>query len=73
MTRPSDIDLVNISYEMVDMASRGIIGQKQSGPEGEGLSVVQLLNKEEITFDPSKGWVGYPDFVERWEKIWGLK
>lgn len=32
----------------------------------------QFLGKDQITFDPKKGWFPYPDYIQRFEKIWGL-
>ena len=49
-----------------------IAGQKLTGPEAEGSGVVQFLTKKDITFDPAKGWSGYPDFAERFAKLWGV-
>jgi hypothetical protein len=25
-----------------------------------------------VTFDPSHGWTGYPDFPQRFAKLWGV-
>jgi hypothetical protein len=25
-----------------------------------------------MKFDPSKGWTGYPDFAQRFAKLWGV-
>lgn len=66
----SDIGVV--AWGMVDQAARGIIGQKLTGLEAEGASVKQFLTKKDITFDPTKGWTGYPEFPERFEKLWGV-
>lgn len=60
-------------WELLDMAAREIVGQPLSGPEAEGLSVNQFLTQEDITFDPSKGWIAYPDFEERFKKLWGVE
>jgi ribose transport system substrate-binding protein len=59
------------AWTAVDEVGRLVNGQELSGDEAKGLSDVQLLTPEDITFDTSKGWTGYPDYVERFEKLWG--
>jgi ribose transport system substrate-binding protein len=61
-----------LAWTQIDLAAREIVGQTPTGPEAEGLGVVQFLRPEDITFDPSKGWTGYPDFAERFAKLWGV-
>ena len=61
-----------LAWTQVDQAAREITGQKVTGAEAEGLGVIQFLKPEDITFDPSKGWVGYPEFAERFAKLWGV-
>jgi ribose transport system substrate-binding protein len=65
-------DLPVLVWTLMDQAAREIVGQKLTGPESEGIPVYQFLTQEDITFDPAKGWSGYPDFVERFEKLWGV-
>jgi ribose transport system substrate-binding protein len=66
------VDLPVLTWTLVDQAAREIVGQELSGPEAEGIPVQQFLTKEDIVFDPSKGWTGYPDFPERFAKLWGV-
>jgi ribose transport system substrate-binding protein len=66
------VDLPVLIWTTLDQAARELTGQELSGPEGEGLAVTQFLTKEDITFDPSKGWTGYPDFGEKFAKLWGV-
>ena len=66
------IDLPVVSWGAVDQAAREIVGQKLTGLEAEGISVHEFLTKKDITFDPAKGWTGYPDFAERFAKLWGV-
>ena len=40
----------------------GLTGGGLPGPQA--LAPQQFLTKEDITFDPSKGWTGYPNFAE---------
>jgi ribose transport system substrate-binding protein len=67
------LDLPVLSWTLLDQAAREIVGQKLSGPEAEGLTVIQFLTQDDITFDPAKGWTGYPDFAERFAKLWGVE
>ena len=64
-------DLVIQEWTQVDQGAREIAGQPLSGPEAQGLPVVQFLTQRSITFDPAKGWTGYPDFAQRFAKLWG--
>jgi len=66
------VDLPVLGWTLLDQAMRQIVGQELTGDEAKGLSPFQFLRKEDITFDPSKGWTGYPDFAERFAKLWGV-
>jgi ribose transport system substrate-binding protein len=65
-------DLPVLTWTLVDQAAREIVGQELSGPEAEGIPVNQFLTQKDIVFDPAKGWTGYPDFAERFAKLWGV-
>jgi ribose transport system substrate-binding protein len=64
-------DLVIQEWTQVDQGAREIDGQSLTGPEADGLPVVQFLTQHSITFDPAKGWTGYPNFAARFAKLWG--
>jgi ribose transport system substrate-binding protein len=64
------LDLPVLSWSLLDAAVRGATGQPITGLEAKGLPPEQFLAKEDITFDPSKGWTGYPDFAQRFVKLW---
>jgi ribose transport system substrate-binding protein len=66
-------DLPVAAWELLDQTARAIAGQELTGPQAEGLTPLQFLTQEDITFDPSKGWTGYPDFAERFAKLWGVE
>lgn len=65
------VDLPVLGWTLLDQAMRKIVGQELTGDEAKGLSPFQFLRQEDVTFDPSKGWTGYPDFAERFAKLWG--
>ena len=66
------VDLPVLSWTLLDQAARQMVGQELTGDEAKGLTPFQFLTQEDIKFDPSKGWTGYPDFAERFAKLWGV-
>jgi ribose transport system substrate-binding protein len=72
-TASLEVDLPVLSWTLLDEAARGIVGQKLTGPESEGITDVQFLTQKDIAFDPSKGWTGYPNFAEMFAELWGVK
>jgi ribose transport system substrate-binding protein len=66
------VDLPVLTWVLLDQAARQMAGQALTGDEAKGLPVLQFLTKEDIKFDPSKGWTGYPDFAQRFAKLWGV-
>jgi ribose transport system substrate-binding protein len=66
------VDLPVLTWVLLDQAARQMAGQQLAGDEAKGLPVLQFLTKKDIVFDPSKGWTGYPDFAQRFAKLWGV-
>jgi len=66
-------DLPVLTWTLLDQAAREIAGQELTGPEAEGLGVLQFLTKEDVQYDVSKGWSGYPEFAEMFAELWGVK
>lgn len=66
------VDLPVLTWTLLDQAARQMAGQQLTGNEAKGIPVVQFLKQEDIKFDPSKGWTGYPDFAQRFAKLWGV-
>ena len=64
-------DIAVAAWSQLDQAARELTGQKLTGPEAKAANVLQFLTQKDITFDPSKGWSGYPEFAERFAKLWG--
>jgi ribose transport system substrate-binding protein len=64
------IDFPVLVWTLSDMLARSINGQALTPLEAQGAVVNQFLTKADITFDPSKGWTGYPDFAKRFTKLW---
>src|SRR3954447_12080848 len=66
------VDLPVLTWVLLDQAARQMAGQQLTGDEAKGLPVLQFLKQQDIKFDPSKGWTGYPDFAQRFAKLWGV-
>jgi ribose transport system substrate-binding protein len=60
-----------LSWSMVDAAVRAAEGQAIPKSESVGIPVQQFLSAKNITFNPTHGWTGYPDFAKRFAKLWG--
>lgn len=67
------LDTPVFAWGLLDQAARLIDGQKLTGYELAGIPVQQFLRTADITFDPSRGWNGYPGFAQRYATIWGVK
>ncbi len=65
------VDLPVLAWTVVDAAAREMAGQPVTGLEARGICDYQFVTQSDITFDPSKGWTGYPDFATRFSKLWG--
>ena len=61
------------AWELLDQAAREIIGQKLTGPASHGVADLQFLTPKDITFNPKNGWTGYPDYPQRFAKLWGVQ
>jgi ribose transport system substrate-binding protein len=66
------VDLPVLGWTLLDQAARQMVGQELTGDEAKGISPFQFLTQKDIVFDPSKGWTGYPDFAQRFAKLWGV-
>jgi ribose transport system substrate-binding protein len=70
------IDLPVDDWALVDMVARTLIGQelsKQEQTEEPPVPDFQFLGGEDITFDPTNGWTGYPEYEEMFSKLWAGK
>jgi len=65
------IDLGTQIWTLVDQIAREIAEQKQTGAEARGEIVKQFLTHENAKEqDASKGFLPYPEFEERFTKLW---
>jgi ribose transport system substrate-binding protein len=67
------VDGYTMIWAQVDALARMAAGQPVTAGQKQGLPPMQVLTKADITFDPAKGWQGYPDFAQRFAKLWGAK
>lgn len=64
------IDVPVMEWTQVDGTARLILGEPLPAAEKVGDVPLEFLTRRDITFDPSKGWTGYPDFAQRFAKLW---
>ena len=66
------VDAPTMLWSQVDALARLMSGQEQTAGEAEGLPPIQILTAKD-DFDPKQLWTGYPDFAERFAKLWGAE
>ena len=64
------VDVPTMIWMTADAATRIATGQPLVGGERQGVPPVQVLGQADITFDPANGFVPYPDFVQRFSRLW---
>jgi ribose transport system substrate-binding protein len=66
------VDVPALAWSLVDGIAREIDKEKLPPEVTKSVLPVQFLEQKDMTFDYRKGWTAYPDFVERWKRLWGL-
>lgn len=64
------IDSTLSSWVLVDLAARLLQGDQPTAGEKAGALDEQFLEQQDINFDPSNGWTGYPDYQQRFAALW---
>jgi len=64
------LDLPVMLWTQMDAVARLASGQPLTKGESGGIPPLQFLEQKDITFDPQRGWTGYPDFQQRFQKLW---
>jgi ribose transport system substrate-binding protein len=64
------LDAGVLAFSQMDAAVRLATKQPLTQDEKNGAVPIQLLTKKDLNFDVSKGWSGYPDFPQRFAKLW---
>jgi ribose transport system substrate-binding protein len=57
-------------WAALDSAARLVEGDQPTALEQSGELPLQLLEKQDITFNPANGWTAYPDFQQLFAKLW---
>ncbi len=70
LTAALAIDFPVSVWTAVDSAARLIEGAQPTAGEQAGDVPLQFLEQKDITFDPTNGWSGYPDFPQRFAPLW---
>jgi ribose transport system substrate-binding protein len=64
------LDVPVMEWTLVDGTARLLLGDPLLATEQAGEVPMEFLTQKDITFDPSNGWTGYPDFPRRFAKLW---
>ncbi len=64
------IDAPVSTWTAVDSAARLIEGAQPTASEQAGDLDEQFLGQKDITFNTTDGWIGYPDFTQRYATLW---
>ncbi len=64
------VDLPVMAWTQVDALARLILKAPLTEGEKKQIGPMQFLTAKDLTFDISKGWTGYPDFAQRFAKLW---
>jgi ribose transport system substrate-binding protein len=65
------VDGFTMLWAQIDALARMATDQRVTAGEKAGLPPIQILTKPDINFDPTQGWKAYPDFAQRFAKLWG--
>ena len=57
-------------WAALDAAARLVEGDQPTALEQAGELPLQLLEQQDITFNPADGWTAYPDYQQRFAKLW---
>jgi ribose transport system substrate-binding protein len=64
------IDAPVSTWTAVDSAARLMEGAQPTASEQAGDLDEQFLGQKDITFNATDGWIGYPDFTQRYATLW---
>jgi ribose transport system substrate-binding protein len=72
LTAALAIDAPVSTWTEVDSAARLLEGAQPTASEQAGDLDEQFLGQKDITFNATDGWVGYPDFTQRFATLWHI-
>jgi ribose transport system substrate-binding protein len=64
------IDAPVSTWTAVDSAARLMEGAQPTASEQAGDLDEEFLGQQDITFNTTDGWIGYPDFTQRYATLW---
>jgi ribose transport system substrate-binding protein len=64
------LDLPVMAWTQVDALARLVLKAPLTEGEKSQIGPMQFLTAKDLNFDVSKGWTGYPDFAQRFAKLW---
>jgi ribose transport system substrate-binding protein len=70
MTAGLGVDLPILVWTGIDTLARLMTGQRAEPAAVNDELVVQFLTAKDLKGDVSRGWSGYPDFVDRFKAVW---
>jgi ribose transport system substrate-binding protein len=70
LTAALAIDAPVSTWTAVDSAARLLEGGQPTASEQAGDLDEQFLDQKDITFNTTDGWMGYPDFTQRYATLW---
>ncbi len=70
MTGGLAVDFPTQLWTSADIVARLLLHEHPTPGEVAGVGPFQFLGPKDITFNPAKGWTGYPDFPVRFAKLW---
>jgi len=70
LTAALAIDAPVSTWTAVDSAARLLEGGQPTASEKAGDLDEQFLAQKDITFNTTDGWIGYPDFTQRYATLW---
>ncbi len=66
------IDAPVSTWTAVDAAARLLEGAQPTASEQAGDLDEQFLGQKDITFNTTDGWIGYPNFTQRFTTLWHM-
>jgi len=65
------VDLPVIAWTLMDSLARLVTRQPVDRGAAADIPPMQFLRAQDLPADVSRGWTGYPDFAQRFMKLWG--
>jgi ribose transport system substrate-binding protein len=70
MTATLGLDIPVLVWTEIDTLARTTTGQQAEPAAVNDQVVVQFLTAKNLKGDVSRGWSGYPDYVDRFKAVW---